>query len=678
MSLSSLSLGSVEEIIHGALVRDPYRWLEDRGLPETQQWIEEQRVRCEAYFSDCNVLEALRGRVRSFLNVEVVDQPTRVHGFYFYRRRNRYQEQACIYVKETATGRERLLVDPSGEGPFTSVTIHRIADDASLLAYEVKHGGGDAKEIRIVEVESGRILPDRIASGYARGFTFTSRNDGFYYSHEIPSATGDHLIRLHSFSDPFEDQVIFSCERTPQSRLALIADNLHLGAMWIREDDQEFICDLFVAPRAHDCAWKQVFVNKRMPHCPMLHRGRIFVLTFNGATNGKIIELAEDGRELRTVVTEGSTPPYQAVAVGDRFFVNYLESGCSSIRCWTLEGEDAGGIDIPTDGAMQILPQLSSPENGFFYTHESFSQPPQIYEYALSTGQFTLWNRRGPSLVSGSIDVKSLSVQSKDGTVIPVTLVRSQSVEVSPETPVIMTGYGGFGVPMTPQFSVLVTIMIELGAVFALPHIRGGGEFGREWHDAGRGRNRQTAIDDFVAVAEWLCGEGMTSPAKLAIFGGSNSGLLVGAAMTQRPDLFQAVLSIAPLLDMVRYERFDHAAKWRHEYGTVEDPDDFRALYAYSPYHHVSGRTNYPATMFVGGDKDDRCNPAHVRKMAALLQGHDAQRRSVIVDYSEHRGHSPVLPLSVRTEALARRIVFLCNELNIAVPSGGPHEAARA
>jgi prolyl oligopeptidase len=148
--------------------------------------------------------------------------------------------------------------------------------------------------------------------------------------------------------------------------------------------------------------------------------------------------------------------------------------------------------------------------------------------------------------------------------------------------------------------------------------------------------------------------------------------------MTQRPDLFQAVLSIAPLLDMVRYERFDHAAKWRHEYGTVEDPDDFRALYAYSPYHHVSGRTNYPATMFVGGDKDDRCNPAHVRKMAALLQGHDAQRRSVIVDYSEHRGHSPVLPLSVRTEALARRIVFLCNELNIAIPSGGPHEAARA
>lgn len=252
---------------------------------------------------------------------------------------------------------------------------------------------------------------------------------------------------------------------------------------------------------------------------------------------------------------------------------------------------------------------------------------------------------------------------------------RRKSGSETEAAPVVMTGYGGFGIAMTPQFSVLVSIMMELGAVFALPQIRGGGEFGKVWHDAARGRNRQIAFDDFIAAAEWLCDERLTSPQQLAIFGGSNSGLLAGAAMTQRPDLLCAVLCIAPLLDMVRYEHFDQAAKWQQEYGTVESLEEFEALYAYSPYHHVDGTINYPATLFVAGDRDDRCNPAHARKMAARLQQRAAQTRPVLVDYSPERGHSPVLPLSVRTEALVRRIAFLCRELKISIPTaGGPDE----
>jgi prolyl oligopeptidase len=240
-----------------------------------------------------------------------------------------------------------------------------------------------------------------------------------------------------------------------------------------------------------------------------------------------------------------------------------------------------------------------------------------------------------------------------------------------------MTAYGGFGVSMTPQFSVLVTIMMEQGAVFALPHIRGGGEFGRSWHDAGRARNRQTSFEDFTAAAEWLCSKGITTPEQLGIFGGSNSGLLVAGAMTQRSELFGAVLCIAPLLDMVRYESFDRTLRWRREYGTVEDADDFRALYAYSPYHRVREQVDYPPVLFVSGDKDDRCNPAHVRKMAALLQSRDSQKSPIVVDYSEQRGHSPVLPLSLRVEALARRVAFLCKELKIPMIVGGIDEAIR-
>jgi prolyl oligopeptidase len=223
---------------------------------------------------------------------------------------------------------------------------------------------------------------------------------------------------------------------------------------------------------------------------------------------------------------------------------------------------------------------------------------------------------------------------------------------------------------MAPQFSVLVAILIELGLVFALPNIRGGSEFGKAWHDAARRRHRQVAVDDFLSAAEWLCAQRVTNPHKLAIFGGSNSGLLVGAALTQRPDLFRAALCIAPLLDMVRYEQFGEARKWQAEYGTVGDLEDFLALHAYSPYHHVDYDLNYPSTLFVSGDKDSRCDPAHVRKMAARLQNRVAQKNPILVDYNQERGHSPVLPLSVRIEALTRRVAFLCQELSVRVPSG--------
>jgi prolyl oligopeptidase len=240
--------------------------------------------------------------------------------------------------------------------------------------------------------------------------------------------------------------------------------------------------------------------------------------------------------------------------------------------------------------------------------------------------------------------------------------------------PVVMTGYGGFGVPITPLFSVLVAILMDCGALVALPHIRGGGEFGPPWHDAGRGRKRQRSLDDFIAAASWVCQVGITTPQQLGIYGGSNGGLLVGAAMTRRPDLFRAVLCIAPLLDMVRYENFDQAAKWKDEYGTWQDKEDFLALFAYSPYHHVLDAVDYPAVLFVSGDKDDRCNPSHVRKMAAKIQQRDAQTRPVLVDYSLERGHSPVLPLSIRIEALARRIAFLCQELQISYLGKGSYE----
>lgn len=659
MSLTGSPLAPVEEMIHGVLVRDPYRWLEDRTLPETEEWIREQQRRCDKYFAECEDLPAIRERVRAYLDVEITDQPSRVGRKYFYRRRNQGQEQASIYTRDAFTGRECLLVDACSLGAFASVGVHRISEDGSLLAYELKQGGGDRKSIHIVEVESGRVLPDFIETGYARGFSFIPDDSGFCYSHEGQAASGDHTIRLHRFGQLGPDQVLFRVANTRASRLILTADHAHLGAIHVYQADSAGAVDLWVAQRSEPRKWQRVLANRKLPFSPILRQGLIFALSYEQTSNGKLVELNDTGEELRVVIPEQDAKVRQLVISGDTILVNYLNRTTPSLQRWSLTGENLGCLDIPVDGTIQLLPLQSEAADSIFYTYESFSKPLVIFEHKIDIGKAGLWHHRTIHAAFPDRLLCETTFPSKDGVSIPITIRLYPHTKVAQRLPILMTSYGGFGVSMTPQFSVLVAIMMELGVSFALPHIRGGGELGKEWHDAARGRNRQGAFDDFIAGAEWLIAERLTSPDQLSIFGGSTSGLLVGAVMTQRPDLFRAALCIAPLLDMVRYEFFDQTVKWREEFGTVDDPEDFAALYACSPYHCITEYVDYPSVVFVTGDEDDRCNPAHVRKMAARLQGRSAQHFAVIVDYSEERGHSPVLPLSFRIEALTRRIAFL-------------------
>lgn len=668
MPLSVLSSAPVDEVIHGIPVFDPYRWLEDRTLPETEEWVNAQQRRLEDYVSACDNLDALRSHVRDYLDCEVRDQPAKIAGRLFYRKRSEAREQAGIYVVETATMHERLLIDPAGHGPFASIGIHRISADGSLLAYEFQQGGGDRRAIHILDVDRG-ILLDRIDDGYPRGFTFASDNSGFFYCHETPAGSeGEHKIQLHRFHEFEADQTVFCAPRSPGSRLVLTSDEVHLGALAMRFEGSELIGDFFIARKDLPLQWRRVFAGRSLPYNPILKSGRIFVLSYRNSPYGKLIELDADGSEIRTVVPDQNAVIRQFIITGDRVYLSYLSDMVPSIRCWTLSGVELKRINVPKDGTIQLLPNQSHAENSIFYSYESFFQSPTIFEYLPAINESQLWYRRSLSTSFASCILNRVSVQSKDGTQIPMTIASTRMSISGFGRPVIMTGYGGFGIPMTPQFSLLVSIMLELGAGFALPQIRGGGEFGKPWHDAARGRNRQVAFDDFLAAAEWLKASETEASRKLAIFGGSNSGLLVGVAMTQRPELFHAVLCIAPLLDMVRYECFDRAKKWRPEYGTVENREDFNALYAYSPYHHIEEAVDYPAVLFVCGDKDDRCNPSHVRKMAARLQERPVQTRPVLVDYSLERGHSPVLPLVIRAEALALRIAFLAKELGLSIP----------
>lgn len=665
----------IEEMIQGVVVRDPFRWLEDRSSLETEEWVRDQKKLCDDYFAKCEKFNAVRARVSGYLDVEATDQPTKIGERYFYRRRNRGEEQGSLYAREGEGGREHRLVDPSSHGPFTSVGIHRISDDAKLLAYDLRDGGTDRRSIHIMDVESGITLPDSIPTGYARGFAFAPGGHGFYYCHETESSN-DHTIRLCRFEGTASDQVCFRQPRTAKSRLVLTCDDERLGVSHIRQVRGKDLLDLWITKRNEPTEWKLILANRPLPFIPILKGGSIYAMSYESAPNGRLVELDERGMEMRSVIPERHGTIRQIVLVSDLVFLNRVDQMQSSIECWNVEGGDMRHLDLWNNGTLQLVPNQYDSSDTLFYASESFTQPPKIFEYTISTRSLRLWHQsRADSAVIQPV-VQRTSYISTDGTQIPVRLVASDLPSRAHPRASIMSCYGGFGVAVTPQFSVLVAVMVELGATFALPSIRGGGEFGKVWHDAARGRNRQVAFDDFIAAAEWLCDSGTTTQSQLAIFGGSNSGLLVGAAMTQRPDLFQTVVCIAPLLDMVRYEVLSQRADWRQEYGAVNDPQDFQALYAYSPYHRVDDSVDYPSVLFVSGDSDDRCNPAHVRKMAALLQSRKVQRSPVIVDYSKERGHSPVLPLTTRIDALARRIMFLCRELDIPVDFGGEHETS--
>jgi prolyl oligopeptidase len=667
----------VEEIVHGTVIRDPYRWLEDRNLPETEEWIRTQQRRCDTYFAASQKLSAIEHRVRDYLDVEVLDQPAHVRDRYFYRKRSEGQEQGSIYMRVAAGGNERVLVDPYKDGRFTSVGISRISPDGTLLAFEVRRGGEDRKEIHLVDVNTDTLLPNMISLGNGRGLAFSRA--GYFYCQETEQSVDEHRICYGAFGSVGQDTIVFRVPKTKGSRLVLISNEQRLGALWVRPDGRDIVTDLWIAELGDQTPeWAHVFQDRRLPYGPVLWHDRILVLVGTESGSSQVIELSRQGEQLGVFIPERETPIRQIALTRDRLLVSYLDRSVPTIDIWTSRGEQAGSVSLPQEGTVRILPSPAQETEHLFYTFESFDIPPTVYELCAATNRSVLWHQQGPVGRSSSGHVRETSVRSPDGVEIPLTLVSAKTNEIpNGPGPVIMTAYGGFGIPLTPQFSVLASILIDLGAVLALPHVRGGGEFGKAWHDAGRARNRQASIDDFIAAAEWLSKEGITTPSQLAIFGGSNSGLLVSSVLTQRPDLVGAVLCIAPLLDMVRYESFDQAAKWRREYGTVDDPEDFRALYAYSPYHHVSEDIDYPATLFVTGDKDDRCNPAHVRKMAARLQERPVQSSPIVVDYSEERGHSPVLPLSIRIPALARRIAFLCRELQIAIPDGGFDETTR-
>ncbi|MGB9070779.1 MAG: prolyl oligopeptidase family serine peptidase [Candidatus Acidiferrales bacterium] len=663
----------VTETLHGVAVTDPYRWLENRNAPRTREWISEQTRYARSYLDAIPGRQRIHDRIRELLDVETCDSLQKAGNRYFFRKRLPGEEQPSIYMREGRDGDDQLLINPRklGRGIHVAVGPRLASADGRLLLFEIKEGGERSGRFALLDVEARTVLPDSLPRGFLRGFAFAPDLKSFYYVHEgLDSTTSSYRAAYHHVLGtlPSDDREIFFAGENPKYRLILFSDRVRLGVLLCKFLDKTYT-DFHVRPFAFGHSFEPVLMNVSYRFEPLLANDRILALTDLDAPNLRIVEaLKVEGGQARLVeiVPETDAAIDRWAVVQDSIFVSYNRRTRIEVRHFSPSGKQWSRVPVKDGSTMRISPsRIESDE--LIVEEESFTEPIAISCYSPSMDERIAWAQRRVPFDSASFGHTQVWYSSSDGTRIPMFLMGRRDVLDSGPHPTILTSYGGSGVSMTPQFSVFVAFLVERGCLFALPNIRGGSEFGAEWHNAAKRRNRQKAFDDFLSAAKWLIESGKTARDKLAIFGGSNSGLLVGAALTQRPELFRAAVCMVPLLDMLRYHLFDKAFVWSDEYGTAEDPEDFQALGNYSPYHRVRAGAAYPATMLVSGDCDTSCNPMHARKMTARLQAATSSALPIILDYSTFRGHAPVLPLSERIEALTDRMAFLTEQLQLKI-----------
>jgi prolyl oligopeptidase len=663
----------VTEILHGVPVTDPYRWLEEQDSPQTRVWIEEQTRYGRAYLDSIPGRQRIQKRIREFLAVETYDSVLQSGTGYFFRKRLPDQEQPCICMREGPDGEDQVLIDPADRrsGEYTAVRPLKVSPDGHLLVYEVKEGGERSGTFELLQIETRKRLPDSLSRGYLRGFVFAPDSKSFYYVHEPLDARRPYYRAAYHHvlgTSPDKDREVFSAGEDEKLRLCLVADEHRLGFLIYRFHEKTY-ADFYLMPLASDSPPEAIVTGVTYIFVPVLLKNRILALTNLHAPNLRIVAVqpqTDAEPKLVDIVPARDVRIQRWFVTREHLFVCYLRGLRNEVLVYDLQGNPIGEMPVREDETVRLV-SGSRDSDEILFEAESFSHPIRIFSYSVSSASRVLWAKKEVPFHPENYSHKQVSYTSLDGTQVPMFVFGRRDVLEKGCHPTIMTAYGGYGVSMTPQFSVFVAFLVERGCLFALPNIRGGSECGSEWHAAAKRRNRQTAYNDFLSAAEWLIRTGRTTPRQLAIFGGSNSGLLVGAALTQRPDLFRAVLCMVPILDMLRYHHFDNAHVWTEEFGTASNVQDFAALASYSPYQQVRKGIPYPAVMLVSGDADRNCNPLHARKMTARLQAANVSPNPIFLDYSKFRGHSPVLPLGERIKALTDRMAFICDQLGVSV-----------
>jgi prolyl oligopeptidase len=664
------------EVLHGESIPDPYRWLEDGESGATRAWTAAQNALTRSYLDAAPARARIRARLEELLAIGAISVPAPVRGRYFYQRRDGRQNQPVLYLREGVGGEDRPVVDPNALDArgTTALDWYYPSEDGRLLAYGLSENGSEQSVLRVLDVDSGADLPDRIPHTRAADLAWLPDGSGFYYTRypapgEAPAGEEHYhrAIRFHRLgADPADDPLIFQpAEKEHWPSVGISPDGRWLVIGVARTFDQT---DLYLQDLSSEAP--PVPVAKDLPASfeGEVAHGRLFLRTNLDAPTYRLYTVDPEHPERerwREVVPPRPDAVLEGVRVTARHLaLSYLERASSRLRLADHEGGRISEVTLPTLGSL-FGAGAEWDGHELFYGFSSYTVPPSVYRVDLETGTEELWRGVAADVDPERYQVGQVCFRSKDGTEVTMFLVHRVGLVRDGGSPVYLTGYGGFNISMTPAFSRSLLLWLERGGVVAIPNIRGGGEYGERWHQEGMLERKQNSFDDFIAAAEWLIAQGYTTPARLAAAGGSNGGLLMGAVLTQRPELFRAVVVQVPLLDMLRYHRFLIARLWIPEYGSAEDPAQFPWLRAYSPYHQVRDGVAYPSVLMATAESDTRVDPMHARKMTARLQAATSSSRPILLRLEARAGHGAGKPLNKVLEELTDTWAFVFSELGV-------------
>ncbi len=672
----------VEEFVHGTKVADPYRWLEDEKAAEVVAWMKAQDDYARAHLGKLEHRDWLEKRYRELYYLDTVSAPIKRGGRYFFTRRNKTQEKSVVYWKQGDKGTEKVLLDPNQWSTDNTVSLGTWVPswDGKKVVFAEKPNAADEATLYVLDVDTGeRSKVDVIPGAKYAGPSWMPDNKGFYYEWlptdpniKVSERPGYTELRFHKLgADPAKDEVVHEKLGDPKTFLfgGVSKDGKYLFAYYQRGWSEN---DIWFKRLGKDKEWRLLVQGKDAKYSVAVFKDAFYVLTDEGAPNQRVFRADPNKPERanwKEVVAEDKDANIQGFdVVGGHLGVAYLRKVISEIALFTLEGKPVRKVELPGIGSATDFIGNDDDDEAF-YSWSSFTHPPEIFRTSIKTGRSALWAKIEVPIDPKPYVVEQVWFESKDKTKVPMFLVHKNVVQKNGQNPVLMYGYGGFDVSLTPNFSTFIYPWLEAGGIYAVPNLRGGGEFGKAWHDAGMKDHKQNVFDDFYAAAEYLVKDGWTSPGKLAIRGGSNGGLLTGTAYTQRPELFGAVICAVPLLDMVRYHLFGSGKTWIAEYGDPDVQADFNWLLPYSPYHHVKDHVKYPPMLMMSADHDDRVDPMHARKMVARVQQATHGEGTTWLRIEMHSGHGGADQVGKAVESSVDQIAFLMHVFGMKPPA---------
>ncbi len=664
---------------HGTKVADPYRWMEDDNSAEIKEWIEAENKLTDSYLNDIPQRAKFKSRLTELWNYEKYSAPFKEGGKYFYFKNDGLQNQSVLYTADSLTDKGRVLLDPNtlaadGTVALTGLDISR---DGKTLAYGTAASGSDWQEWRFRDIATGKDLPDVLRNIKFSSASWSADNKGVFYS-RYPAA--DEKSKLSA--ENYDQKLYYHVIGTPQSEDVLIYERpddktLGIGAS-VSEDGKWLALNVWKGTSPKNQFYYKDLTKKDAAVAPLVDKfvaeytflgnvGPVFYFkTDLNAPLGKVVsvDVSEADRKWRDVVPEAAETIDSVSIVNNQFAVNYLKDAYSQVRIFGLDGKLVRNVELPGIGTAGGFGGKQS-DTEAFYSYSSFNAAPTIYRYDMKTGKSEVFRQSKVAFDPAKFEVKQVFYSSKDGTKVPMFIVAKKGITLDGTNPTLLYGYGGFNVPVSPSFSVSRLVWMEMGGVYAVANIRGGSEYGEAWHQAGTRLKKQNVFDDFIGAAEWLVANKYTQPSKLAIQGGSNGGLLVGAVLNQRPELFGAALPAVGVMDMLRFHKFTIGWAWTSDYGSPDNAEEFKALHAYSPYHNIKPGTKYPATLVTTADHDDRVFPAHSFKYAAALQEAQAGDAPILIRIETKAGHGAGKPTAKVIEEQADIYGFLFKNLKM-------------